>query len=163
MDDSFLQLKNILSEELSLYRHILVLSEKKQKLLLERFSTDLLQIVADEEEAVQKLASFEGERQSLIEKISHQPGDSSLEDFVNSFVKNDTEKTVFFLLKRDLNDVITRIKEINERNQKLLEQALDLTRYSLGLVTTPPREVIYHRPDTKKVSPSYPSLIDRKI
>ena len=163
MSELISQLKQNLAEELALYRELLVLSKKKKKLLLERFSTDFLQIVGEEEKRVQRLAELEESRTALITGLVGKP-DANLEQAIEA-VESTSDKSDLWMIGTQLKDVTGEIRTINEENQKLLEEALELTQYTLKLITTPPREVTY-RPPGKANKPvsggTPPSLIDRK-
>ena len=154
-------LKEYLNEELAIYRELLVLSKKKQKLLLERFSTDLMLIVNEEEKLIRRIAEIEESRLKCIEMFTgnaQSTMDEAIEKIADTKIKSDV-----WVIATDLKDVIGQIKDINLHNQKLLEQALELTQYSLSIITAPPREVTYRAPGKNKPTlPRSPTLIDRK-
>jgi len=161
LEDQSLKLKDYLNEELAIYRELLGLSKKKQKVLMERFSTDLLHIVGEEEKQIQKLAEIEEKRIQCVEKITGKPH-TSLDELVEN-ISDTIVKSDIWMLANQLKDVLAEIQSINSRNQKLLEQALELTQYSISLLTTPPREVTYRAPGSSSKGPQpIPTLIDRK-
>jgi len=65
-------LKQILSEELEIYRRLLELSERKKKLLLEKFSTDLIDIVSEEEKLSARLSELGSARADCLTAIAGQ-------------------------------------------------------------------------------------------
>ncbi len=161
MDPNYRKLQEILDEELVIYRRLLELSKGKRKLLLEKFSTDLTKIVGDEEKLVQRLVELEENRLGVLFEITGKT-DGTLDQAIEK-VADPNEKSDFWMLGTTLKDVLAEIKTINEGNQKLLEQALELTQYSIKLITTAPREVTYKPPGAaSKARPPGPSLIDRK-
>lgn len=154
------ELKAILGEELVIYQKLLSFARDKKKLLLERFSTDLQTIVTQEEHLVQRLIDLEQLRRDLVSKIAGS-SDANLDAAVEKISEADS-KSDLWLLGNQLRDVMTEIKAINDENQKLLEQALELTQYSIKLITRVPDDITYG-PGGKQ-SPKRPGsvLIDRK-
>lgn len=162
MFDLQFQLKDVLSEELSVYRQLLALADRKKKLLLEKFSTDLLDIVTQEENLIAAIAHFEDTRREIVSQLKGNP-DLALEDLLSTLPAGPARDGIA-AVGRDLKDVLGKINDINQGNQKLLEQALELTHYSIKLITQPPKDVVYRKPGTQTTQPvNRPSiLIDRK-
>jgi flagellar biosynthesis/type III secretory pathway chaperone len=155
------QIKSFLSEELAVYGQLLGLSKKKEKTLLEKFSSELMQIVGEEEKLVRRLAEIEQNRQGCVEEITGSR-ESTMDELCEQ-ISDTTAKSDIWMMGTRLKDVIQEIREINERNQRLLEQALELTQYSISLLTRPAKEVTYSAPGKPRTSAvPGPSLIDRK-
>ncbi len=154
------ELKAVLSEELTIYQKLLSFAFDKKKLLLEKFSTDLQTIVTQEELLVQRLIDLEQLRRDLVAKVAGNT-DANLDMAVEKVADADS-KSDLWLLGNQLRDVMGEIKGVNDENQKLLEQALELTQYSIKLITRVPAEVTYG-PGGKQ-PPKRPGsmLIDRK-
>ncbi len=162
MEDLIQSLIQILREELAIYRELLLLSQKKKKLLLEKFSTELSQIAAEEERQAQRLAELEETRVTLVFGLTGKQN-ASLDEAVET-IEDTTVKSDLWMLGSQLRDTISEIRLLNEDNQRLLEQALELTQYTLKLITTPARENTYKapgKPGKADGSPA-PALIDRK-
>jgi len=161
LEEQSKKLKEYLAEELAIYRELLALSKRKQKILLEKFSTELNKIVAEEERFIQRLAEIEEKRIVCVESISGRKS-TTLDELVE-FIPDTVLKSDIWMMASKLKDTLSEIKEINLRNQKLLEQALELTQYSINLLTTPPREVTYKAPGATSRTPQPVStLFDRK-
>ena len=160
MQDRVELVKGFLNEELAVYGQLLALSKKKEKTLLEKFSSELLQIVGEEEKLVRRLGEIEQSRRKCVEEITGS-AESSLEE-LSEKIADTTLKSDIWMIGTRLKDLIGEIREINERNQRLLEQALELTQYSLSLLIRPQKEVTYSAPGKPRHAPTGPSLIDRK-
>lgn len=159
MSEQFSKLKEFIAEELAIYRQLLGLCKHKQKLLLEKFSTELLKIVSEEEKLIQRLTEVEDGRAGCVESLTGDRNtslDEVIEKITDTAIKSD-----IWIQASNLKEVIGEIRDINERNQKLLEQALELTRYSISLLTRPPREITYRPPGTKGTA-SISKLVDKK-
>lgn len=153
------QLKGILADELNIYQQLLRLAGEKKKLLLEKFSTDLQTIVTQEEILVQRLIELEPQRRDCVQKITGNL-EAGLDEAVE-VVSEDDGKSDLWMTGSQLRDVVASIKKANDENQKLLEQALELTQYSIKLITRAPKDVTYGASGTQTTKKGY-SLIDRK-
>lgn len=155
------KLRAILEEELTVYQQMRDLALQKKKLLLEKFSSELQTIVSREELLIQRLIELEPERIVCVEKITGK-ADTNLDAAVEAVAESDG-KSDLWMIGSQLREVVSEIKLLNDENQKLLEQALELTQYSIKLITKAPADVTYSaagkRPDGKRLGPS---LIDRK-
>ena len=67
------------------------------------------------------------------------------------------------MLVDQLREVTGQIRAVNEENRKLLEQALELTQYSIKLFTRLPESPTYNRPGTDKKAPTVSTLFDKKV
>lgn len=153
------QLKAILEDELSIYQQLFRLAGEKKKLLLEKFSTDLQKIVTQEETLVQRLIELEPARQEAVRKITGKE-DSNLDQAVEAVSEADG-KSDLWMTGSKLRDVVAAIKKVNDENQRLLEQALELTQYSIKLITKAPKDVTYGATGVQGTKKGF-SLIDRK-
>lgn len=153
------QLKAILTEELEVYQQLHRLAGEKKKLLLEKFSTDFQTIVSKEEVLVQRLIDLEPERKECVQKITGSV-DSNLDAAVEAISESDG-KSDLWMIGSKLRDVVALIKKINDENQRLLEQALELTQYSIKLITRAPKDVTYGATGKQGTKKGH-SLVDRK-
>lgn len=155
------ELKNVLNEELAIYRRLLELGKSKGKLLVEKFSSELQNIVSQEEQLVQQLVDLEPRRKDCVGIITGDP-EAKL-DLVTDQVSESDGKSDLWIISDSLFSVIEEIKMVNETNQRLVEQALELTQYSIKLITRAPKPVTYG-PGGKSSSqmPQSRSLINRK-
>ncbi len=154
------ELKEILGEELSIYRKLLQHAGDKRKLLLEKFSTDLQTIVNQEEILVQRLIELEPRRRECVAAIAD-TADANLDTAVEKISEADGKSDVW-MVGSQLRDVVNEIKTVNEENQRLIEQALELTQYSVKLITRAPADVTYGPAGKKPGQRVGPALIDRK-
>lgn len=154
------QLKSILDQELSIYQKLLSFAREKKKMLLEKFSTDLQTVVTQEELLVQRLIDLEQERREVVAQIAG-VADATLDNAVEAISEADG-KSDLWLVGTQLRDVVSSIKVVNDENQKLLEQALELTQYSIKLITRVPGDVTYGPAGKQAGKRAGPSLIDRK-
>lgn len=153
------QLKEVLEDELSIYQQLLRLASEKKKLLLEKFSTEFQTIVSQEELLVQRLIELEPLRRDCVRKITGSE-DTNLDQAVEVIPESDGKSDVWMTGSK-LRDVVASIKKVNDENQRLLEQALELTQYSIKLITRAPKDVTYGATGTQTTRKGN-LLIDRK-
>lgn len=152
-------LKNILKEQLALFEKLLELANRKRKLLLEKFSSDLQIIVAEEEKIIVALSNLENERKAIFAEIS---GNSELKlEQLLDHIKSADLKSDLWIIANKMKDIATKIRTINEENQKLLQQALELTQYTIQLISKIPASSIYSHTGTKSTT-KLPSIFDTK-
>lgn len=154
------ELKEILGEELSIYRKLLQFAGDKRKLLLEKFSTDLQIIVTQEESLVQRLVELEPLRRTCVAEIAGS-ADANLDTAVEKIPESEGKSDIW-MIGSQLRDAVNEIRSINEENQRLIEQALELTQYSVKLITRAPADVTYGPAGKKPGQRVGPALIDRK-
>ena len=154
------ELKEILSEELSVYQKLFQYANDKRKLLLEKFSTDLQVIVNQEEILVQRLIELEPRRRECVNSIAGS-AEANLDIAVEKIAEADGKSDIWMIGSK-LRDVVNAIKSVNEENQRLIEQALELAQYSIKLITKAPADVTYGPGGKQPGKRMGPSLIDRK-
>jgi flagellar biosynthesis/type III secretory pathway chaperone len=154
------QLKQVLRQELAVSQKLLELSQRKRKLLLEKFSTELMTIVSEEERLVQHLMNLEDDRRAATAEVA---GDAALtlEQLLERIEPADA-KSDLWMLGTQLRDLGGQIRAINEENQKLLEQALELTQYTIKLITSIPGGATYGPAGPTRPKQPISALIDRK-
>lgn len=155
------KLLEILKRELDTYSSLYDLAVKKRKLLLEKFSTEFQSIVGKEELLIQVLLDAEPVRRECVAKITGS-SDSDLDAAVEAVPEADG-KSDLWMIGSQLKDKVRAIKDVNEENQKLLEQALELTQYSLKLITKAPGDNTYSASGKKKEGRARSKIFDRKI
>lgn len=160
MNPHIVELREILGEELSIYQKLSQHARDKRKLLLEKFSTDLQTIVTQEEILVQRLIDLEPRRRECVSAIAGTP-DANLDTAVEKISEADGKSDVW-MIGSQLRDVVNDIKTVNEENQRLIEQALELTQYSVRLITRAPADVTYGPSGKKPGQRVGPAIIDRK-
>ena len=161
MKETVTKLKNILEQELDTYAKLLIFAQKKKKLLLEKFSTELQTIVGKEELLIQTLIDLEPLRRKCVGKITGSE-DANLDAAVEA-VSDADGKSDLWMIGSQLKDKVHVIKDINVENQRLLEQALELTQYSIKLITRAPGDSTYSAAGKKANKRPSSSIFDRKI
>lgn len=161
MEPKLSQLVGCLEEELAAYDRLLELAGRKKKLLLERFSTELTAIVSREEQCVNDIIDLVNRRRDLLREISGKEV-SDIESAISTVADSDARSNIWILTTK-LRDIASEIRAINEENQKLLEQALELTQHTIQLITKLPNDVVYSPPGTERKKGPVSALFDKKV
>ncbi len=162
MIENAVELRNILAEELDIYQELLELAKDKSKLLVERYPTGLQSLVEQEEGLVQQLVELEPRRQEQVVSIVGKTT-VKLEELVGK-VSDEAVKTELIDIGSKLRETVEEIRVINEGNQRLAQQALEITQQTLKIMTRAPKPVTYGpRGGMRTPQPlAGRSLIDRK-
>lgn len=135
-------LKQILTDELELYQNLLITANRKKKFLLERFSIEFKKIVSEEEALIQQLLNLEDKRLECLKLIIGSEAQISLDNAIEA-ISEANLKSDLWLVGTKLKDVANEVKAVNAENQRLLEQALEITRHTINLITRVPSDGTY--------------------
>ena len=141
MNQSAVELKNILVEELDVYQELLKLAKDKTKLLVDRKLTELQASVEQEENLVQRLVELEPLRQEQVMAIAGEPV-IKLEVLVEK-LSDESIKTELIEIGSKLRVVVEEIKVINEGNQRLAQVGLEVAQHTIKIMTRAPKPVTY--------------------
>lgn len=141
MQSAINDLKGVLLQQLELYERLLAISEAKNKILLTKAVAQLQEMVSEEEVLVQDLIDLERPRRRLVKSLT-KDGDSKFEVILN-LIEEPQKKVELQQIADRLNQTIERVNQSNTINQRLVEQALELTMHSLKLVTRAPKPATY--------------------
>ena len=141
MNQSAVELKNILAEELNVYQELLKLAKDKTKLLVDRKLTELQASVEQEESLVQRLVELEPLRQEQVMIIAGEPV-VKLEVLVEK-LSDESIKTEMIDIGSKLREVVEELKVINDGNQRLAQVGLEVAQHTIKIMTRAPKPVTY--------------------
>ena len=130
---------------------LLGLSEQKVTVLVDNKVEELNRIVHKEAQLVRQLGECENRRvdaviQFLISKGFRPTPHITMNEIIKLIFRQEDKETATLLQKSLLNRV-DKLKQLNEKNNQLIEQSLAFIEYSLDLVIGPPEDdTIYHNP-----------------
>ncbi len=154
-------LAKVLSQQLECYENLLTIGNSKNKLLLTRAAEELQELVTKEELIVQTLMDLEIPRKTIVKKLTNDP-DAKFDTILDA-IESTEDKSKLWIVADKLNSTIEKVNDVNYKNQKLVEQALELTLHSLKLVTGAPKPTTYGPPGkTPAQLPQRRSLINKK-
>jgi len=151
-----------LKKQISSYRKIVQLEKEKQQALVENKIQEIEAITAQEEKILLEVSRLEEERLHWAEffalEIGKKSEDITLADLEAAYPKLQT-------VRRELDAVISVLKELHETNTKLLENAVNLLTFTIQSLTQE-RQTIYSNPVEKagkKDKNSKMSFIDKSV
>ena len=132
MSEALQNLNVNLSEQAELYNKLLTLEEKKQKALIKNEIQEIELITAQEEMFIIQVNRLEKERLMWAEQIGRElgkpPEDLTLAELAEHFPALEE-------VRLGLDQVVIRLKEVHETNSQLLQQAMKIVDYTVGLLT----------------------------
>ncbi len=132
MSEVLRNLNENLKEQVEIYHETLNLEELKQKALIKNNLPEIESITAQEESLIIKVNRLEKQRLLWAEQIGRElgrvPEDLTLAELVENF-------PVLEDVRLDLDRVVERLQEIHTINSQLLEQAMKIVDYTVGLLT----------------------------
>ena len=139
-------LESLLTE----HEALLNLAEQKKKILVHGPMNILSSLVTKEMQRVNRIKNLENERQQILgeslKTMGVQDTDLSMREWI-LLLKDVVERQTFTQLREQLRNRLVALKQINELNQKLIQQSLDYVNYSMDLyLGTRKKEYFYQKP-----------------
>jgi flagellar biosynthesis/type III secretory pathway chaperone len=155
----------LLKEEKELYQELFAVAEEKNEALLENDTAALSEILAADQEVIEKIEAKEKERKEIIEKIKSEFNLKLEHDKYSDFIEElpaDWEE--------DLKDIRQKIIELtddfyslNNQNQKLLNQALEVNTFSIESILKSIKENKNTYTKKDKEQKEQPRLLNKKV
>lgn len=132
MSEALQNLNENLKRQVEFYNELLTLEGHKQKALIKNDLQKIESITTQEESIIIKVNPLEKERLLWAEQIGRElektPEDLTLAELAEHF-------PVLEGVRLDLDRVVARLQEIHEINSQLLQQAMKIVDYTVGLLT----------------------------
>jgi hypothetical protein len=153
MMENWQQLQRLMSELLRVYQQILVLSKQKKDLLVAGKPADLEKVVSQEEALLRKAVKVDVARNQMIQILS--------KEFVTATDSFTTIEELLAFAPPDIveelsktgqafNAVLLELKQQNELNKQLIEQALKIVNYNINLYSSQAAGPTYSPQDAEK-------------
>ena len=152
---------------LRLYRQLIELGKQKKDQVIGNRLNDLTETLAKESRVLKQLTEADKARVRAVLAFQRSLGlkedpEAKLHDLAN-LILNRTEKSETLQLLEDIGQAAAELKELNERNQALVRQALEMVEFTLDLLAGPPlEEPVYQAPTRKPAEPKRISRFDAK-
>jgi len=148
-----------LKQQVTLYEKFNAQERGKQKALLQNNLQEIEEITAREEQLMYEAGSLEKERLVWAEHIGRDlgraPEDLTLVELAEHF-------PVLEGVRLDLDRVVGQLQEIHELNSQLLQQAIKIVEFTVGMFTYQEKNTYTH-PSQKEKKNSNLHLLDRRI
>ncbi|KAB3526648.1 flagellar protein FlgN [Alkaliphilus serpentinus] len=132
------QLMESLNQEKILYHEILKLEKEKFEVIKTANLKELEKMTIKEQQYLMKMATFEKIRRSILTNAAKEIGVEELHSISDLLIhlKNSEMVQQIDDLRNQMLNVIAEIKEINELNEKLMNQHLDYINFNMELLTS---------------------------
>lgn len=155
------QLNENLKRQATLYSELKIYAEQKQQALIKNDLHTIEVLTVREEQLILEASRLEKERLQWAEQIAERLGKTPENITLSELAERFPELTE---VKKDMESVLTKLKEVNELNTQLLKQAIKVVDLTLGLITAQPQGAVYGRPGGKEnEQKSNVHFLDRSI
>ena len=162
------QVKRVLQQLLAAHQELLALEKKKEQVLIEDRTQELVPILHDESKILKKINELENEREYWVEQYflskAFQQDSYTIRDLIQ-LVTHREEKENFIDLRQELQQIIEKLGQQNQLNQQLIRQSLDYVNLTLSIFTEEPDQGFTYKKDhasSNKASQPSRSFFDTK-
>ncbi|RUT33278.1 flagellar protein FlgN [Paenibacillus zeisoli] len=140
---------------------------KKRAAIMKNNVEDLIGILNQESRIVKQIEQLEDTRMTACYAFLQERGVKSQLNLtiteLSRLVFDPEEKKSLLDMQKQLSDTLHRLKELNDLNQKLIEQSLTFLDYSLDLLVGEPEQAAtYQHPADKSGGRGRPGLFDTR-
>lgn len=132
------ELLEVLGNEEAVYCELVEASRRKKEVIIKADIKALEEITGEEQEIASKIKNIENRRISIMEDIANVLGRRVEEltvDALLEVLKNQPkEQEELARIRSRLKNTLTKMKEINEQNQTLVNQAMEMVEFDMALL-----------------------------
>ncbi|WP_433944328.1 flagellar protein FlgN [Paenibacillus sp. SN-8-1] len=142
-------------------------AEKKRDAIMKNNVEELIGILNQESRIVKQIEKLEDVRMTACYAFLQERGVKSQLNLtiteLSRLVFDPEEKKALLDMQKKLSNTLYRLKELNDLNQKLIEQSLTFLDYSLDLLVGEPEQAAtYQHPADKSGGSGRPGLFDTR-
>lgn len=134
--DNIAKILHVLEKEKTIYEELLTLSQEKKNVIIAGKIQELDNFLKVEGNIILEISKLEDEREIAAEALAKQLG-CSREELTISYVCDTVKDERCSKLREVANSIgetLSRLKEINDQNGKLIEQSLEYINFSMNLM-----------------------------
>ncbi len=132
------ELLEVLEKEEAEYRLLVETSTRKKEVIIKADIQALEEITGEEQEIAGRIKNMENKRISVMEDMANvlnrKPEELTVDVMIDILQKQPEEQERLATIRARLKDTLGRMKDINEQNQALINQALEMVEFDLSLV-----------------------------
>lgn len=132
------ELIGVLNKEYEIYHELIPVAEEKTKIIVRNDVEALQQITEQEQLVVEKINVLEKRREEIVVSIAtvinKRPEDLNLKAIIQILESQPKEQMALSEVRDNLNKVIKRLVEINNRNQALIQQSLEMIEFNMNFI-----------------------------
>ncbi|SNS49253.1 FlgN protein [Anaerovirgula multivorans] len=164
MIKSIQQLKETLHQELKMYKDIVEMAKEKTIIIKMGKLVELEEVIQKEQQYIRTMATFEKIRRSIFTNIAEEmeiPEPAGISELLLHL--GDQEINEIDTIRNQLLETIKKLTEVNQLNEKLIQQNLEFIDFNIEIITSSPETGNnYGEKDTGKRK-SISSLLDMKV
>lgn len=131
------ELIEVLEQENKVYEDILKISKNKTSVIVEGKVKELENIVKLEQSLVLQMARLEGQRESIVDKVSQSlkidAADLTITELAKHLENEEARKLKW--VQDKLGNTLKELKDTNELNTKLIQNSLEYINFSVNLLS----------------------------
>jgi hypothetical protein len=165
MDRALEQLKEALMQENNTYKETLQLEQEKVKVIKAVKLRELEEITRLEQQYLMKMSTYEKIRRSIFVAIAEELEVTEIKSLSELLMLIEDQKTIDEIdeLRNQLLDTILKLKEVNQSNEKLLQQQLEYINFSIELLTVDPSDGINYGGKAEEKGKRKTNLFDARV
>lgn len=134
------ELIQVLEEECVIYEDLCQVSDKKTQVIVKADMEELKKITENEQNVIDKILVLEKRRQNIVDNIAvvlnQNKEQMTIADIVRIMENQPEFQKPLSELHHRLRLVVGQLQEVNAQNRELLENALEMTEFSINILQT---------------------------
>ncbi len=127
-----------LREEGGVYKELLLIAEKKMRIIVKNDLDELRQITDDENGKLDHIAVLEAKRVEVVNNIgvvlNRNPEKLSLSAIISLLDRQPEEQKELKRIHDDLKATAGRLQELNRQNKQLIEESLEMIEFNMNFI-----------------------------
>lgn len=132
------ELLEVLEREEAVYRELVEASTRKKEVIIKADIKALEEITGEEQEIAGRIKNIENKRIEIMDDIANvlnrNPKDLTVDVMMEVLKNQPKEQEELANIRSHLKDTLTEMKEINEQNQTLINQAMEMVEFDMALL-----------------------------
>lgn len=159
------QLKEALIQENNTYMEALKLEEGKVKVIKTAKLRELEEITKLEQQYLMRMGTYEKIRRSIFVAIAEELEVTEIHSLSELLMLLEDQETIDEIdeLRNQLLKTILQLKEVNQSNEKLLQQQLEYINFSIDLLTSDPSDGINYGGKAEEKDKRKTNLFDVRV
>lgn len=129
---------DILNGEIAFYKKLLKLSKDKQKIIIAGNVNELDKIIKIEQDMILEIGQLEKQRELEADRLCVLLGlkRESLTLSELSRILGASDGALFQNIQKEMKDLLSELKKINDQNGELIKQSLEYIDFSIDIITS---------------------------
>lgn len=132
------ELLEVLEREEIAYRELVKTSTRKKEIIIKADIRALEEITGEEQEITSNIKNIENKRISIMDDIANvlnrKVDDLTVDAMMEILKSQPKEQEELAKIRSRLKDTLTEMKEVNEQNQALIQQAMEMVEFDMALL-----------------------------